>query len=415
MSAECGIPHSAFRTPHSDNSALDRDARKRGQSGGMYIFTRYVIAEILKTFLVTLMVLTLLVTIGMTFKEGLNMGLTPLVMLKITPYMLPEMLVITIPVSLLLSVCIVFGRMTGNNEVVALKSLGISPWEIILPVLVIAFFLSLCTIYLQEVAATWCRPSRIRIAAQSLEEIVYGMLQKSHSYASPEFDIAVKRVEGKKLIQPMITIHSRGKTQPVNLCAAEATLQIDPNLRGLNVVCRDAEMDVGKISASIKVELKHLIPLPPPIRPEYHRDWVAMYEIPDLKAKLREQIADSQRRRAELLAQKQPVPEELKKEIAYFKPLLYRLETEPYRRISNGFTCLCFTLIGAPVAMLWRHADVLTNFFICFLPILAVYYPLLMFGEDLSTSGKLPPIFFWTANVSMLIPAFFLIRRVVKH
>ncbi len=56
-----------------------------------------------------------------------------------------------------------------------------------------------------------------------------------------------------------------------------------------------------------------------------------------------------------------------------------------------------------PVAMLWRHADGLTNFFVCFLPILAVYYPLLMIGEDLSTSGTLPPISFWMGNVILAI------------
>ena len=65
--------------------------------------------------------------------------------------------------------------------------------------------------------------------------------------------------------------------------------------------------------------------------------------------------------------------------------------------------------------MLWRHADVLTNFFVCFLPILALYYPLLMLGEDLTTSGKLPPICFWMGNVVLFIPAVLLLRKIVRH
>jgi lipopolysaccharide export system permease protein len=333
------------------------------------------------------------------------------------------MLVITIPVSLLLAVCVVYGRMTGNNEVVALKSLGINPWEMILPVLVIAFFFSLCTIYLQETAATWCRPHQLRVAATSLEDIVYGVLQKSRSYASKDFDISVMRVEGRKLLQPTITVHTRNHTQTVTIRAAEAELRIAPNLAGMIFTCRDAEMDIdGKISVSQKDEFVYTIPLPPPIRPEYHRDWVAMWEISDLKAEIKSRLAKFEHERQELLAQHEPLSKETQAaikarqaDINYYKPLLYRLETEPYRRVSNGFTCLCFTLIGAPVAMLWRHADILTNFFVCFLPILAVYYPLLMFGEDLSTSGKLPPVFFWTANVSMLIPAYFLMRQVIQH
>ena len=101
--------------------------------------------------------------------------------------------------------------------------------------------------------------------------------------------------------------------------------------------------------------------------------------------------------------------------IADDNELILRLRTEPYRRWSNGFTCLCFALIGTPVAMLWRHADVLTNFFVCFLPILAVYYPLLMFGDKLSTSGALPPISFWMGNVVLAIPAVLLLRWIIRH
>jgi lipopolysaccharide export system permease protein len=94
---------------------------------------------------------------------------------------------------------------------------------------------------------------------------------------------------------------------------------------------------------------------------------------------------------------------------------ILRLKTEPFRRWSNGFTCLCFTLIGIPVAMLWRHADALTNFFVCFLPILALYYPLLMLSENLSTSGTLPPISFWMSNVVLTIPAIALLRWINNH
>jgi lipopolysaccharide export system permease protein len=104
-----------------------------------------------------------------------------------------------------------------------------------------------------------------------------------------------------------------------------------------------------------------------------------------------------------------------KKRIGDYRTWMRRLRTEPYRRWSNGFSCLCFALLGAPVAMLWRHADVLTNFFVCFLPILMVYYPLLMFSDDLTTSGILPPICFWMGNVVLVVPAVLLLRRIIRH
>ncbi len=99
-------------------------------------------------------------------------------MFQIMPFILPEMLGITIPVAMLFAVSIVFGRMTGANEMVALKSLGISPMAVVWPVLALAAFTSLGTVWMYEIAATWCRPSFRRLVCESIEEIAFSRLQK---------------------------------------------------------------------------------------------------------------------------------------------------------------------------------------------------------------------------------------------
>lgn len=133
----------------------------------MYILTRYAVWEVLKIFLAALVGLTLLVTLGMGFKEASSRGLPNIITLQLVPYMLPEMLGITLPVAMLYAVSSAFGRMTGTNEVVALKSLGVSPMAVVWPVLVLTAFLSLGTVWMYEVAATWCRPSRERVICES--------------------------------------------------------------------------------------------------------------------------------------------------------------------------------------------------------------------------------------------------------
>jgi lipopolysaccharide export system permease protein len=389
----------------------------------MYIFTRYIVTEILIMFFVILLAITLLVTVAMGIKEGASRGCPPLVVLHLVPYMLPEMLVITIPVSLLLSVSIVYGRMTGTNEIVAIKSLGISPMDVIWPTIVLALIFSIATLYLQELAATWGRPNVIRVATESIEEIAYGMLQKYHNCTVPPngeplFRITVKDVEGRKLIRPTITIFGHGAEKTVTLRAEKATLETDLKANAVNIKCWKGEIDYGGqggVAIKFYDEREQSIPIPPPIREEYHRDWVAMREVPDKLAKLQGMLWEIEQQRSALALQNQSLPpfeEERSKELYR---LACRLRTEPYRRLSNGFTCLCFVLIGAPVAMLWRHADVLTNFFVCFLPILAIYYPLLMIGEDLSTSGKYPPISFWMGNITLIVSGIVLLKWVVKH
>ncbi len=397
----------------------------------MYILTRYVVWEVLKWFLAALVALTLIFTLGMGKRAGDDWHLPFLLVFRIMPYILPEVLGITIPVAMLLAVSVVFGRMTGSNEVVAMKSLGISPMAVVWPVLVLAAFVSLGTVWMYEIAATRCRPAIDRIAGESVEEIVYGMLQRTQSYDCSQFSITVKRVDGRKLIRPKIMVKAQPGQPEVLISAAEAELRTDWKAHRLRIICRDGEVNIdrGKMVWSFPGEQEWQVPIAEPISPRYHRDRVATRDIPGLIDELRKEqnglrseLRQLERLRAANKALgvfESPKDAEAiaakKNKIADDEELILRLRTEPYRRWSNGFTCLCFALIGIPVAMLWRHADVLTNFFVCFLPILAVYYPLLMFGDKLSTSGTLPPVSFWMGNVVLVVPAILLLRWIVRH
>jgi lipopolysaccharide export system permease protein len=398
----------------------------------MYILTRYVVWEVLKVYLAALLGLTLMVTLGMGFKEGLSRGLPPLIVLTIMPYMLPEMLGITIPVAMLYSVSSVFGRMTGMNEVVALKSLGINPMVLVWPVLVLAAFMSLGTVWMYEVAATWCRPTRERVMCEALEDILYSMLQKNRSIDDPRLPIAItcKRLDGRKLISATITLKGQPGRPQTTVVAEEAefsTDRSDPKTPMLVITYKNFVVDIeGTGSYSNSGTETYSMPIPMPAPNPHHRDWVPMRRIPQAIAEAQAQV---DKREAELPLLKQIAkanqflgvldpnanPETKAAEIADWRHKIYRLRTEPYRRWSNGFTCLCFALIGIPVAMLWRHVDALTNFFVCFLPILAIYYPLLMLGEDFTTTGRLPPIFFWMGNVVLTIPAIALLRWINRH
>ena len=81
----------------------------------------------------------------------------------------------------------------------------------------------------------------------------------------------------------------------------------------------------------------------------------------------------------------------------------YRLVSVPQRRWAGGFACLCFALVGVPMAICLRNRDFLTSFFLCFLPILIVYYPLMIFGADQVKNGNLPTIFVWAGNVMLML------------
>jgi lipopolysaccharide export system permease protein len=94
---------------------------------------------------------------------------------------------------------------------------------------------------------------------------------------------------------------------------------------------------------------------------------------------------------------------------------LIRVEMEPWRRWANGFSCLCFVLVGAPMAIRMRNSDFLTSFFMCFLPILLVYYPVFILGVDQAKRGAVPPIAVWLGNVLIVLWGWWLLRRVIRQ
>jgi lipopolysaccharide export system permease protein len=95
--------------------------------------------------------------------------------------------------------------------------------------------------------------------------------------------------------------------------------------------------------------------------------------------------------------------------------MLYRLQTEPPRRWANGFSCLCFALVGAPMAIRRRNSDMLTSFFLCFLPILVVFYPLLAWGLDRAKAGAVPPYSVWAADIILSVWGLWMLRNVVRY
>jgi lipopolysaccharide export system permease protein len=103
------------------------------------------------------------------------------------------------------------------------------------------------------------------------------------------------------------------------------------------------------------------------------------------------------------------------KDLQHQKYRLYRIHTEPPRRWANGFSCLCFALVGSTMAIRMRNSDALTSFFLCFGPILLVYYPLLAFGVDRAKAGAITPYAVWLANLILAVWGLWLLRRVLRY
>jgi len=92
------------------------------------------------------------------------------------------------------------------------------------------------------------------------------------------------------------------------------------------------------------------------------------------------------------------------------------LSTELQMRPALSFGCLCFVLVGCPVGIWFSRSDYLSAFITCFLPIVFLYYPLLLCTTNFAKQGQVPPVLsLWAANTVMVLIALVLFRKLLRN
>lgn len=395
----------------------------------MHTLTRCVLTELTKVFLLSLTALTGIMIIYGLVREAVGHSLPLGEVLRLIPYFLPLYLRIAVPVSILLATTSVYARMAGSNEVLAIKSLGIFPMAILWPTFIVAFLLSLGTVWLNDVAVSWGNNGIQRVVIEAVEEIAYSMLRAENRFSTPDFDIIVKDVEGRRLIRPTLSTAPRGNTPAITFIAEEAELRSDREENLLKIILRRGTADAeGWAKVYFSDVREYVVPLGDSSqddRSSKSPSWLPLCVIPqetvDQRAGIRECEQELALRAAYqmlcgdfdgLTSREWDVRQ---RDLAVKRTRLHRLETEPYRRWSAGFSCLCFVLVGAPMAIRLRNRDFLTSFFLCFAPILVVYYPALAYTFDAAKGGRIPPIAVWGGNVALFFWGAYLLRKVIRY
>ncbi|MDQ3002873.1 MAG: LptF/LptG family permease [Fibrobacterota bacterium] len=108
------------------------------------ILAKYILKEHIAPFFYALFVITFLFLVDFLIRilsSVLSKGLGLRVVLEILVLNLAWMLALSIPMAVLVATLMAFGRFSSDNEITAMKSLGISPFKAMLPVLIVAAIL----------------------------------------------------------------------------------------------------------------------------------------------------------------------------------------------------------------------------------------------------------------------------------
>lgn len=124
----------------------------------MKILSRYILKEIGSAFILGFIFFNFILFIGIIFDltELIFIENAPLLEVgKLVAFTIPAFFDIVIPVSLLFASLLTFGRLSSDGEIVAMRSSGISLFQIAGPLLLFAFFLTLGSLLFSISLTPW--------------------------------------------------------------------------------------------------------------------------------------------------------------------------------------------------------------------------------------------------------------------
>ncbi|MBD3676037.1 MAG: YjgP/YjgQ family permease [Planctomycetaceae bacterium] len=392
----------------------------------MKILQRYILFELLKVFGLLVTVLTVMLVFVGVFQEAQQKGLGPAQIVQILPYLIPSLLPYTIPSTLLLAVCVVYGRLSGDLEVIATKSAGINPLQLLMPAFLLSIVLSIGSLVLTDQIIPWAIARMQYTISQALEDIFLDQLRSTHLISEPSqgYTIQVMDVRGKKLISPTFQL-SRGKDTPITVQAQEATFNFDLKNEEVVLNLKKCQISADDETTFFVEEEKHPIPLPEQISrinarhlslDAIHQKLEEMDQTQEQEILKREMKATFRLITGEFDQLGNVGTHQFAQKIKENERTRHKLSTEMYTRYAFSTSCFFFVILGAPYSISQAKKQFLTTFFLCFLPILLMYYPLALLILTLCKNGEIDPTWtVWIPNLVLMIAGLVILRRVLKH
>jgi LPS export ABC transporter permease LptF len=368
----------------------------------MKLIDRFVSRELIVNVLFAILVLSLVLVVGNIFRKLLPLLVNhdvPLeYLLTFIAYVLPFSLIFTIPWGLLTAILLVFGRLSADNELIALRSNGVSVTRVCLPLLVLAIiFTAICL---------WLNVDVAPAAQEKLRSTIFDLATRNpialfgNDQVIDQFPgrrIYVGKKEGNEL-ENILVFQMDEHALPIRVTFARSgKLEADlPNKRILMHLYsaryeeRDEKdpYDLRKIHDGISLTDGTL---PISLEELFERE----KKRPSRSALSLEQLLDQLNtgNRRERSATR----------------------TEINKRFSFPFSCMAFALIGVPLGITTHRRETSVGFAMGL--IVAVFYFLfVIIADTLRGNAKVhPELLIWFPNVLFLGIGAYLFWRLSKR
>jgi LPS export ABC transporter permease LptG/LPS export ABC transporter permease LptF len=347
----------------------------------MRIIDRYVIREVLWPFVIGLFVFTFLLIIPYLIRlaeQLIAKGVEASVILQLMVMLLPSVLSLTIPMSLLLGLLVAFGRLSADREFVAMQACGVSLVHLLRPV----GLLSVAA----WAATSWMLISALPDANQASREITFNVVARRAEgevrprvfYEDfPNLTLYVREVPPSGGGWDHVFMADTRGDSPAIYLARHGRVLIDREKKTVEMILQDGSRHTA--DAAGKYEVFRFERLRLTLNPE------SMFPTAGPAR------GDNEMTVAELRAR----AAELEKEGISTHNQLMAI----HRKFSIPVACLVFGLIGLALGATNRRDGKLASFVVG-VGVIFVYYVVLWMGQAMAKGHILPPwLAVWSPNI----------------
>jgi len=351
----------------------------------MRILRNYFLKEFIGPLFLALGVLTFVMVLGNLVKIAdliINKGVDIGTVSKLFLFMIPRLLKYTLPMAALVAVLLSLGRLSGDNEIVAIRASGINLFSLILPLLTVGVVLSLVLVIFNDRVIPYAHfASRKTLVEVGIKNPTAALEPGVFINSFEKYVLFIYHIDQKKNTLNNVRIYEpQGEGKPTRTIVAK---------RGEFIAIPERNVVKLKLLNGTSDE-------PDPKNPSsfYKLNFRTYFMTLNLA-----QMEDAEEIRKK---PKDMTIMELKEEVRKLEnegidptPLI----TEINEKISLAASCFIFILLGIPLAVITRRREKSINFGMAFL-IIGIYYLLLMGSEALSLEGYVDPkIAMWIPNM----------------
>lgn len=351
----------------------------------------YLAKEILVFFVLGLVVVTFVLVVQNILRimeTTLGAGVGFWDFLRLCYYILPPFVSFSIPMALLVAILIGLGRLSADGEILALKSSGVSLYQILWPAAAIALAAYVTTTVITIKVEPWSRQAMRRLIYDLSARFTLGIKERVFADYSGLVMYVNEKPPGSSELRGILVFDEKEAERPVTVFAERGEIINDPeslkiSLRlsngSIHLLSDDFQtyQEATFESSRFTVDLsQYLEPLG--AKPTRVSD-MNVEELADLIRRFRMREVLTERGLADLR----------------------RLQVRYHQKFSLPFACIVFGMLAVPLGIQPPKSSRFRGFVLALLVFLS-YFALMTAAEVFGKKGVLPPaLAVWSPNIIM--------------